>query len=400
MIFILEFMKYLFVLGRNIELSKAEIFSYLERERIACNGFSINSNGLFLDLPREINPKELIKKLGGTMAIGEVIFTGGFKQLLSFVQENEIYSGSENKFTYTIMSFCDETHFNDFSDLLKEKFHEERLKARYQGLRGNVKMQSGEVIHGSPAKIKARDIIYFIFEDQKSKKYSFGTIDFISDSKEMEFRDMSRPVRREELAISPRLAKILINLSQVKENEILLDPFCGIGVIIQEALLDGINIVGVEIERQAVKDAEKNIAWFKNNYPTKAFFKILNEDSRKVILTKKVEGVATEPSLGTLLKSVPNQENAVKMIQKFEGLMIQVLRNLKKFLKPNTKIAFTAPLIKTNKGSVSCNITRICEETGLERYDLRVCDQVLSFPIKEIRKEKVVNREFFVLERI
>ena len=122
--------------------------------------------------------------------------------------------------------------------------------------------------------------------------------------------------------------------------------------------------------------------------------------SKKVTLIKKVEGIATEPALGMLLKGVPNQEKACEMVHKFDNLMIQVLNNLKKFLKPNTKIAFTAPLIKTNKGSVSCSITRICEETGLERYYIKICEQVISFPIKEIRKEKVVNREFFVLERI
>jgi tRNA G10 N-methylase Trm11 len=393
-------MQYLFVLGRNVDLSKAEIFSYVERERINCKGFSINSNGLLIDITREVDKEQLIRRLGGTIAIGQVQFIGSFNQLLDYIKQNEIYLETETKFTYTIMNFCNEGSFDAFLDELKQKFRDEKLKARYQGLRGNIKMQGGEVIHGSPAKIKARDVIYFIFEDSKSKKYSFGTVDCISDSKEMERRDMSRPVRREELAISPRLAKILINLSQVKENEILLDPFCGIGVVLQEAMLDNINVLGVEVDRQAVSDAEKNMVWFKNNYQTNVFFKILNDDSRKIVLTKKVEGIATEPALGVLLKSVPNQERAREMIHKFENLMIQVLNNLKKFLKPNTKIAFTAPLIKTNKGSVSCNITRICEETGLERYDLRICEQVFSFPIKEIRKEKVVNREFFVLERI
>jgi hypothetical protein len=37
---------------------------------------------------------------------------------------------------------------------------------------------------------------------------------------------MQKPIRREELAISPRLAKILINLSGAKKNNLLLDPFC------------------------------------------------------------------------------------------------------------------------------------------------------------------------------
>ena len=271
-------MQYLFVLGRNVDLSKAEIFSYLERERMNCKNFSISSNGLLVDISQEIKAEQLIKKFGGTIAIGKVQFNGDFKQLLDYIKQNEIYLESENKFTYSIMNFSNENSFDAFSDELKQKFHDERLKARYSGLRGNIKMQGGEVIHGSPAKIKAKDIIYFIFEDQKSRKYSFGMIDCVSDSKEMEKRDMSRPIRREELAISPRLAKILINLSQVKEGEILLDPFCGIGIVLQEAMLENINVVGVEIDRQVVGDAEKNMVWFKKNYQTNVFFKILNED--------------------------------------------------------------------------------------------------------------------------
>ena len=49
-----------------------------------------------------------------------------------------------------------------------------------------------------------------------------------------------------------RLAKILINLSEVKDEEILLDPFCGIGVILEEALLQNINVIGIDKDKKAV----------------------------------------------------------------------------------------------------------------------------------------------------
>ena len=74
---------------------------------------------------------------------------------------------------------------------------------------------------------------------------------------------MQKPVRRSELSISPRISKIMINLSLVKSNEKIVDAFCGIGSILQETLLKKIKVIGIENVLDAFENAKRNAQ--KNN---------------------------------------------------------------------------------------------------------------------------------------
>lgn len=386
-------MKYFFVLGRNPNLSAAEIFSYLEKEEINVNTYKIKGNGLLIDVDKKINASEIINKLGGTIAVGIVLLSGNKEDVLRDVKEKIIYRGREIKVIYSLLNFSSGEIEEEVLSAMKENFRKEGLKARFKGVGGTVKMQSGGIVLGSPSKIMRRDMNYFVFEH---KEIEFGVLEAYADVRETEKREMGKPERREELAISPRLARILINLSQIKEKGTLLDTFCGIGAVLQEALLMGINAVGIEINSDAAASAKKNIEWLIKNYKIGAEWSVINQDSRKVQIREEVSGIATEPSFGKLFKKMPATEEAKKMIEEFEKLMIDVLNNVKKYVKKGGKIAFTSPLIKTNAGKIGCNIERICNGTRLEVYELKGLKEV-SFPIREFREGQIVGREFYVV---
>ncbi len=384
-------MKYLFILGRNPLLSKAEILSYFEREGIELVNSSIKLNGLLIETSNELNLKKMLEGLGGTIAAGKVLFSGNIDFLKKEIEKKPIYFGRENKVVYSMLNFSKEDIFSEMADAVKINFRNERLKARYKGVGGTIKMQSGEIARGSPEKIMLRDRNYFVFGD---KEISFGLLEESYNSEEAEKKDMKKPYRRESLAISPRLARILVNLSQVKKNEILIDPFCGIGVIVGEALLKEINVIGVDIDKDAIDNAKKNIEWLKNNYKINARAIIINKDSAEVRIDK-ADGIATEPYLGELMTRIPSKERALQIISGFEQLMINVLNNLKKGLKKEVKVAFTSPLIKSQNGKISCKINRICEGTGLRVYQIKNSD--IAFPIREFRPDQIVGRDIFVL---
>jgi tRNA G10 N-methylase Trm11 len=131
-----------------------------------------------------------------------------------------------------------------------------------------------------------------VFAKDASSKYNYA---------ELELRDMKKPVRREKLAISPRLAKIMINLSQVKTSEKLVDPFCGVGVILQEALIQGINVIGIDKDKNAINGARENLKWGKFQ---KEKYLLLNRNSKKVKIPW-ANVLVSEPDLGEILKKIP-----------------------------------------------------------------------------------------------
>jgi tRNA G10 N-methylase Trm11 len=61
----------------------------------------------------------------------------------------------------------------------------------------------------------------------------------------------------------PRLAKIMLNLSHCKPGKIFLDPFCGVGTILQEALLIQATVVGIDANSWCIAAAQTNLEWAK-----------------------------------------------------------------------------------------------------------------------------------------
>lgn len=372
-------------------MSEAEIFSYFERENIEIKNHKLKSNGLLVEIDGNLDMKKMINEIGGTIAIGKVLLSGNKEEIFENIKNKPIYFGRDNKVVYSVLNYANnEEEFEEILEAMKKNFANERLKARYKGVSGTIKLQSGRIVHGSPEKILLRDMNYFVFSDEK--EINFGFLEESYDSSEAEKRDMGKPYRREELAISPRLARILINLSQSKEKETLVDPFCGIGVILGEALLKEINVIGVDIDSSAVENARKNIEWLRQNYKIDSRAIIINKDSTNVRIDK-ADGIATEPPLGRLMTKIPNKEEACRIIEEFENLMIEVLNNVGKALKKGGKIAFSAPLIKTQKGRIGCYIEKICEKTGLKVHILKD----VIFPIQEYREEQILGREIIVL---
>ncbi|MBT4376802.1 hypothetical protein HOD29_05495, partial [archaeon] len=218
-------MKYLFILGRNIELSVLEVESYLKRIGNPALEKSLNKNGLLVEITNPIEEKA-VDSLGGILSIGKVLGE------MNEIEKVMIYSGEKNNFNYTLWEFSE--NVEEFREYLKQRFKEEKLKAGYKGLTDKISEQNGNDFLIPSAKLINEE--YFIFGDY------FGKVIQKCNYDEIEKRDMKKPVRRESLAISPRLSKIMVNLSGIKTGK-LLDTFCGVGTILQEALLQDFEVV-------------------------------------------------------------------------------------------------------------------------------------------------------------
>lgn len=371
-------MKYLFVLGRNTDLSTLEVENFLKKEGNKILKKTIRENGLLVTVDYPIDANS-INKFGGILSIGEVTTQGNGKELFQNLEKTMIYMGESNKLTYTVWDFS--KMYDECLDYLKDRFKVEKIKASYKGLSGSIKSQDGDFEQKPSSKLLDEE--YFIFEEDGTQ--NFGKIIQRCDYTDIEKRDMEKPVRRESLAIAPRLAKILINIAGLKQGETMFDPFCGIGGIMQEALLQGINAVGSDVDAKAIKGAKENMKWFGFS-PEK--YQLINFDSTKVDIPE-VNAIVTEPDLGDVLKKIPTKEQAAHTLKNFERLMIQVINNARNNV--SGRVVFTSPYIRIGKKRVSCNIENICEKTG---YSL------VGEPIPEFRDKQVVGRMIYVLEKL
>lgn len=367
-------MKYFFILGRNLELSLAEIVCYLEKTGNKILSLEKKKNSVLIDVEKELD-ENVVDFFGGVIGFGKVLkeFKG-----VEDLEEVEVYYSEKNKFNYVIWDFSDFT--DDVRDFLKQRFKQDKLKAVEKKLTGRVKIQQGKELENLNSNLVDEE--FFVFDN------FFGKINQRCDYENIEKRDMKKPVRRSELAISPRLAKIMINLSGIEKGEKLLDCFCGVGVVLQEALLQDVKVVGVDKDKKAIDSCEKNLKWF--GFDKENYF-LINSDSQKVKLPK-CDVLVSEPDFGTL-KKMPTIEKAEKTLRNFESLMIEVLNNCKKIVKK--RFVFSAPYIKTLKDRKGCDIERILKKTGLRLVE----NEFFENGIKEFRKDKIVGREIFILQK-
>jgi tRNA G10 N-methylase Trm11 len=371
-------MEYFFLLGRNPVLSYAEIISYLKSHGIAYEIVSFEKNYLIIKVADVI--KFNIQDFGGVLKIAKANQIKTDKDLKSYIEN---YFAPERKFNYTVIGNGDEEIVAEIEEMLKQKFKEEKLKAQVRHSHSKIKMQEGEDFEFTYA-----DVEFFYYNNQKT--VYFGLIEQNYSYKEIKERDMHKPVRREALAISPRLAKILINLSQVREGELLADPFCGIGVIVQEAILRGINCIGGDKDRYAITGAKQNIEWLKSKYDVKGRARLNIGDSIR-FPSARINGVATEPALGELVRKKMRERDAPEYIAEFEKLIIPILKRMKELKTPNAKIVLTMPFIR--KYCVS--VHRLVTATGLRVYEL---DERVPMPIKESREKQYIGRDIIILE--
>ena len=95
-------------------------------------------------------------------------------------------------------------------------------------------------------------------------------------------------------AIYPKLARLLVNLSRVKEGQYFLDPFCGTGSLLIESSIMGMKTIGFDLTRWIARGAKLNMKGFSLDFEG-----ILRCDSTwpNLPLTK-INGISTDVPYG------------------------------------------------------------------------------------------------------
>lgn len=170
-------------------------------------------------------------------------------------------------------------------------------------------------------------------------------------------RDQARPKRDAKVGmLPPKLAQIIINLASPKPARIVQDPFCGTGVLLQEALLMEHEAYGSDIDPRMVEYASANLEWLKKRYdvsfggPLDMWYDLRVADATNFKLISKhrvpVEFIASETYLGQPYASLPARDQLEKNIMYVNNLHEKFLKNLAKQTKPGFRLCLAVPAWK------------------------------------------------------
>ncbi|MHA1235193.1 MAG: TRM11 family SAM-dependent methyltransferase [Promethearchaeota archaeon] len=202
--------------------------------------------------------------------------------------------------------------------------------------------------------------------------------------------DEERPHKEFKSAISPKLSLIMLNflnLFEQRERKTILDPFVGHGTILMFALIEDFQIFGSDIDETKVKHTERNISWLLNELEEEAPY-MISEIIKKVDINQlssvfneeKFDGICTEPELGPFYKQKPYYTEVVDLIKsKLNPLYKATFREGFKVLTPKGRISIIAPVISTiDGGDVQLNIEEIANFYNFKLIPMLDIDRIVN----------------------
>ncbi len=234
-------------------------------------------------------------------------------------------------------------------------------------------------------------------------------------------RDRERPKRDTRVGmLPPKLAQIIINLAvgplpqdklqDICEipagqpvprkyfNQTVLDPFCGTGVVLQEALLMGYDVYGTDIEQRMVDYTDANLKWLNDIYQVGDDAKLERGDATSHQWKQPdVDIVACESYLGRPFTSQPASDILNQTMSECNLIIKKFLRNIHGQLKPGTRLCVAVPAWQVRpKQFKHLGLIDSLEEIGYNRVSF---ERTLSQDLLYYREDQVVARELLVLIR-
>ena len=429
---------YVFVPGKNWRLSLAELAAYFDARNCRPE-FSEFAPTFFTVKVESDLSASVAADLGGTIKIGKVVTnvaTWTVKQ--AFLKENEqaqsqirttlsqsgiideMVEAESGKSVFGVSVYSTERSFHPVlrtmqrfvGSSLKHELAAHGRKSGFMGFprsRQQPQLSHVEVLKKDLVERKA-EVLFCVGKEQTAVSKTVA----VHNPFEFQKRDIGRPVQRKIFAMPPRLARIMINLAYCAAGKSLLDPFCGVGTILQEALLAKARVFGVDLNPWCVEASQENLEWLKKQYRLEdAVYTVLQGDSRRLTekIRQEVDCIATEPDLGPPLRHVATTPYATKIIGKLTPLYYDFLESAHKSLKKGGRLVLITPLIKTRSGKpVNMDIEEKAVNVGFKRVvpfseDVRARDNAAHGNLMEtaslvdVEERHKIGREIHIFQK-
>jgi len=357
-------MQYAFILGRVYTLSLAELLAVLGSLGVGYKILACSPEVAVLELDQAINAQSLQARLGGTIKIIKLFDTFQKKgkelpsQVLgnyfSFKKIKDYFHDYTGKRQFGVSVYSLDPTVKYFEEGQRIAFLMKKvLQAQAQSVRAVIPQFPDQAL--SSVQVTENQILTKgaeIVVIAGNQRMFVGKTLTVQNYEDYGRRDFQRPARDEKVGmIPPKVAQTMINFAQpLKALDYILDPFCGCGTILQEAILMGYRAVGADIEQKMVENSEMNLEWFRNRYsvpPNR--YKLFKSNAAEISImlpNYKVAAVVTEGTLGPIYGKLPKKPEMETNFKNLSKLYEQVFKEFKKFLTEGSRVVISLPAYK------------------------------------------------------
>ncbi len=401
--------RYVFVLGYAKELCLAELTAVLTpfSPRI-----EILSSGLILaETQKPLEAASLQNTLGGTVKIGELISeTPNLSAEVFFVLLRN-FQASGKRITFGLSFYSPPSvDPHRLAQEIKDELASKHIPCRY------ILAKQGNEL--SSVVVFKNQLLEFLLIFKKDVGWMIAKTISVQDPDNWNSRDYGRPHASPKSGmLPPKVARMMVNIAmsnisakggQKSKNKFtLLDPFCGMGTILAEAVLLGIKVIGSDKSKEVAAKAQKNLEWLTRMYQLgkEAKFQVLISDAGHIAEKfdkNSVDIIVTEPFMGRVYS-----KKETSLIQKGRPIGVLEIRNTLKGLEKLYKGAFKNWRgILRRDGIVTMAFPEI--DFGGQKYSVKslvdTCENLgytrVQGPLDYGRPQAVVRRKIYVFKKL
>jgi tRNA G10 N-methylase Trm11 len=278
-----------------------------------------------------------------------------------------------------------------------------------------AELNSAQVIHNQLTGQNGWELVFI----RANNKIVIGQTIKVQDIASYSRRDRERPNRDARVGmLPPKLAQIIINLAvghlpetalqSICEipadqpiplpilNQKILDPFCGTGVILQEATLMGYGVSGTDIEQRMVDYSVANANWLIAQYPVSSTpAHIEKADATSYTWPQQFDFIASETYLGRPFTTTPSPEIVKQTMADCQLIIKKFLQNIAHQIKPGTRLCLAVPAWQIKQNHFQ-HLPLIDQLTDLG-YTRISFEHVRSDQLIYYRSDQIVARELLVI---
>lgn len=395
---ILTIMKTLCILGRQPALGVAELESIFGAAALQL----IGTNAVIV----EVDPSDLdINRFGGTMKVCEYITTlqsAEWPKIIAYLSDalpQMFRSVKSGKLTIGLSLYgfsINPGKINAAALGLKKN-----LKSADRGVRivpnKQPELNTAQITHNQLTGPHGIELVIV----RAGKRTLIARTRAVQDIDAYAARDQVRPARDARVGmLPPKLAQIILNLAIGDKHGpqiTVVDPFCGTGVVLQEALLLGYHAYGTDLEPRMIDYSKKNLDWLSKNYNLDPkLYSLSVGDATSYKWASPFMTIACETYLGRPFSSIPDAATLNEVMRDVDTIHRKFLQNTARQTNHGFRLCIAVPAWRTKNGFRHLPVLDQLTDLGYNRVSFvhaRNADLIYHRP------EQIVARELVVLER-
>ena len=308
-------------------------------------------------LQRAESPTERVSVLRGSrMDPGRIAELAGTHKCAPLTVRAESLTGGLGPLVDLMASHLDEKSNVSLSGFgLSEDDYVGLVRSLLDGLRGAglkkvrlLRPKGDELQSEQVVSRRAMDVVGFPYHGG----FALGPTAWVPDSASMKQRGTMKPAPHPDIAMSPRLARTLVNLADLKPGQTLLDPFCGSGTVLMEAHAKSLRCLGLDSRASRVQQARENLRWSAGGESDRGY-DIRKGDARetsRLLRGTRVDAIVTEPLLLPRLDARPKTSTAQAMVEEAARVYNDALAPMADAVGPDGRIVVVVPVVQTMDG--------------------------------------------------